>query len=180
MIKNPKRTSLIIVALMIIFILATYNSHIRPRFSFGLTYAQIEEEILTPDFKLYSVTDTLIDITDYRGETLFLTFWHTDDPNSKDHLIELSKANKVLADENLGNIVAINMMEDSDTVFDYAWQNEILLPMLLDSDGSVTDAFGIKSIPVTVILNPDGTVYDGIKGQTNESTIVAIAKRMQP
>ena len=66
------------------------------------------------------------------------------------------------------------------------WDNVVLsgragsdhFPILLDKDGKVARAFGIKAIPQTIVLDPQSRIILRIEGPVNSAAKVADLERM--
>lgn len=173
------KQKILFISLFILMVLGvSYFGYIRPMFSFGMTYGQVLPIQETPDFLLHTLSGDTIKLSDYYGQTVFLSFWNTQSPYACGHLKRLTKAQEKLSKEKLGTILTVNVEEQDAQVIEYLIENKIILPVLMDKDGQVTRTYGLEQVPVTFIINPDGTIYNGIQGPTNSTTILSIARRM--
>jgi len=59
-------------------------------------------------------------------------------------------------------IIAIAYNGSKENVETILSENEIFLPVLMDSDGRITELYGVESVPVTFIINGDGTLHNAI------------------
>ena len=72
------------------------------------------------------------------------------------------------------------MQESLKTVKEYLENNKISLPVLLDSDGSVTQKlYGVTGYPTTFVINRDGSLFTYIEGATNKETLQDILDKMK-
>jgi len=65
-------------------------------------------------------------------------------------------------------ILAINQWESPDHVFAFMGQLEVYpnFPILFDRDSSVSQAFGVKGLPTTVLIDKQGRiVYQAVGGR---------------
>ena len=56
----------------------------------------------------------------------------------------------------------------------YLSGNNIDLNVLLDEDGTVSQAYGVSGFPTTFIINRDGTVFTYIPNMTDKETVLDI------
>jgi peroxiredoxin len=139
---------------------------------------QIDRKIVAPDFELKDLEGKQVKLSDYRGKLVFLNFWATWCPYCVEEMPDLDRANKKLAKEGKAVILAVDSKESYQTVKDYVDKNNLSLPVLLDETGQVSAQYGVQGIPITFIINPDGTFYNAISGATSEKTILNLAKKI--
>jgi len=60
-------------------------------------------------------------------------------------------------------IIAIAYNGSKENVETILSENEIFLPVLMDSDGRITELYGVESVPVTFIINGDGIMVSLLK-----------------
>ncbi len=128
--------------------------------SIGMTV--FEEEVEAPDFSLPLMSGEQASLADYRGKVVFLNFWATwcgpcrvEMPSMQDLYADLRSEDFV--------ILAINQLEDPDIVDDFLQEEGYTFPVLLD-DGQVSFQYGVRGIPTTYIIGPDGLVIAGKVG----------------
>lgn len=63
-------------------------------------------------------------------------------------------------------MLAINVGEDEDAVFQFTANYPVEFPLLLDQDSSVTGAWPVRGLPTTFVVDPGGRlVYRAIGGR---------------
>lgn len=63
-------------------------------------------------------------------------------------------------------LLAVNVGEDSDTVFQFTANYPVEFPILFDRDGTVSDAWPIRGLPTTFVIDPQGHIaYRAIGGR---------------
>ncbi|HEX2623170.1 MAG TPA: TlpA disulfide reductase family protein [Phototrophicaceae bacterium] len=126
-----------------------------------------------PDFTLTTLDGSkTVTLKDYLGRVVFINFWGTWCPPCVEELPTLQK----FASEqgNTGAVVlAINSSETPDVITPFLTDNKIILssiPVLMDSDYSVFQQYGVYNMPTTYVITPDGIVknvkYGGITPET--------------
>lgn len=96
---------------------------------------------------------------------------------------DLNELNKELEKENEAVILAVDVKESRETATEYLTSNNINLKVLLDSEGTIAEAYGITGYPTTFIINKDGSLYKSISGQTDKETLLKFidkAKKGEP
>lgn len=134
---------------------------------------------IAPDFTLKDLNGKDVKLSDYRGKVVILNFWAVWCKYCKQEMPDLNELNKELEKNNDAVIIAVDSQESPETVKDYITSNNINLKILLDSDGSVTQTYGISGFPTTFILNKDGSLYTYIPGATNKKTLENILDKIK-
>ena len=134
-------------------------------------------------FELENMDGDIISLEKYEGTLLFVNFWATWCPYCVKEMPELDAANEYFEENGINALViAINIREDAQMVRDYVKDKAYKMEILLDEDGNVSyeylTKFGITGIPTTAIINPDGTIYNFIVGQTSAKNIQSLAEKI--
>lgn len=167
----------IVVLSLALLIRSIYFNHIKPKYSLGLFYRQIEETIHIEDFELELTSGVNVKLSDLEGQVVILSFWQLGE--SQDMLYELDQVDIAFAEQDRNFVLALNYKDDPAKVNDFLMDNWLYLPVPLDTIGEITDGYNIENVPTTFIINPDGTLYDIILGHTNKGTILSIVDRLE-
>lgn len=63
-------------------------------------------------------------------------------------------------------MLAINVGEDEDTIFQFTASYPVTFPLLLDQDSEVVGPWGVRGLPTTYVVDPKGrVVYRAIGGR---------------
>lgn len=137
------------------------------------------KKIMAPDFTLKDLDGNSVKLSDFRGKIVILNFWAVWCKYCKLEMPDLNELNSELEKDGKAVIVAVDSQESNSTVKDYLDKNNIKLKVLLDSNGAITQTYGISGFPTTFILNTDGSVYTYIPGATDKATLLQILDKIE-
>ncbi|MFZ4815887.1 MAG: TlpA family protein disulfide reductase [Phototrophicaceae bacterium] len=110
-----------------------------------------------PDFTLNTLAGDAVSLSDYRGKVVFINFWATwcvpcqREMPAFDAFMAQDPQNAV--------ILAINNGEATNLIQDYVRLFRLEhVPILLDTDFTVSDGFGVLQLPITYVLDGEGVV----------------------
>src|SRR5919198_5232881 len=96
-------------------------------------------------------------LSDERGKIVVLNFWATWCVPCRAEMPELQR----LADDLDGKpfvLWAIDLQEDQTTIDQFRRELGLRLPVLLDEDGIVTRAYGVRALPATFLVDQQGVL----------------------
>ena len=129
----------------------------------GLT--RLPEGITAPDFSLPDMDGKNVRLSDYRGSPLIINFWATWCPPCREEMPSMQRAWEKLQQEGI-LMLAINVGEDEDTIFQFTANYPVDFPLLLDVDSSVTGEWPVRGLPTTYVVGPGGDlIYRAIGGR---------------
>jgi len=112
---------------------------------------------------------------DLHGKPVVLTFWATWCPSCREELPTLDALYRRFGDR----VVFVPVSKESaEAVLRYTTRQNIGVPMYLGA--SPFKAYGIESIPTTIIIGPDGTVVDEMTGGIDADKIEELANQASP
>lgn len=115
-----------------------------------------------PDFVLSTLDGQTVRLSDYKGRPVFINFWATWCVPCIEELpaLQAFAAEQVTQGDQGAVVLAINT-ETARDVQDFIEVNTLDLPdvpLLLDLDASVKEAYGVYMLPTTYIVAPDGVI----------------------
>lgn len=122
------------------------------------TEKDLNKEQPVPDFFIKRGEDILT-LGDLRGRYIFINFWNTWCPPCKEEMPDLNRL--YLENNKRVEFLFINITAQEKSVqavADFLKENKLELPVYLDKDAGVAYAYGIRSIPTTIVVNPGGEV----------------------
>jgi thiol-disulfide isomerase/thioredoxin len=136
-----------------------------PALSYELT--RLDAPLPAPDFTLEDMDGEQHTLSDYRGKVIMLNFWATWCPPCRR---EIPSMESIYRDLNKSGflVLAVNEFEEPDHVFAYTGQLSVFptFPILFDRDSTVSQAYKVKGLPTTVLIDTHGRiVYRAVGGR---------------
>lgn len=109
-----------------------------------------------PPFTLEDLDGREVSLVSFRGRPVILHFWATWCPVCREEMPLLDQA----ARDRPGGltVLAINLGERRAKVAEYARASGLSFPLLLDGRGKVAARYGVLSLPITILVGPDGRI----------------------
>ena len=118
-----------------------------------------------PDFNLVDMDAVVHTLSDYRGRVVVVNFWATWCPPCREEMPAMERAWQQLRKQDV-MMLAINVGEDEDTVFEFTANYPVEFPLLLDTTSAVISAWPVRGLPTTFVIDPEGRlVYRAIGGR---------------
>lgn len=108
-----------------------------------------------PDFALKSTAGENVRLSESRGDVVLLSFWAGWCSRCSDQLKVLDQLQKAYAPRNV-RVIAVNIDSATQPARDAATRLDLL--MLHDGDQSVARQYDLTDMPMTVLVDPHGTV----------------------
>ena len=158
--ERMKKNALIIV----IAVLAVVGA----LFLFGQNGGQrvriVQEGDRAPEFQLPSLDGRTVNLSSYRGKVVMVHFWATWCPPCVEEIPTLERLHRAYFGRDL-EILAVSVDEGgAGAVGQFMQKNRFALPVLLNSDQSVSRAYGTFKFPETYLVDREGVVRRKIIG----------------
>ncbi|MEX0964124.1 MAG: TlpA disulfide reductase family protein [Pseudohongiellaceae bacterium] len=98
-----------------------------------------------------------VKLSDYRGKVVFLDFWASWCPPCLVSLPAYDKMYRELDSEEF-EIIAINVDENTEDGLEFLEDHPVSYLMLADPDGKVGIPYGIRSLPVSYLIDREGRI----------------------
>lgn len=125
-----------------------------------------------PDFELPTLDGGCVRLASYRGRPVVVNFWASwCNPCRR----EFPLFRDALARHGDDRLEVLGVVHDDITsdARRFARQRRTTWPLLLDENDDVADAFGVKAIPQTFFVRPDGTLASHLYGLTSDRELEA-------
>ena len=92
----------------------------------------------------------------------------------------MQRAWEQLSQEGIG-LIAINVGEDADTIFQFTANYPVQFPLPMDLDSQVVQAWPVKGLPTTFVVDPQGRLaYRAIGGREwDDQELLALVRELQ-
>lgn len=119
-----------------------------------------------PDFTVYDSDGNEFSLSSLAGSPVIVNFWATWCGPCQKEMPHFEEAYKEYGDR--VKFVMVNLTDGiRDTkkgVINYIEKNSFTFPYYLDTGYSAADAYAITSIPMTVLVGNDGSIFTSVKG----------------
>ncbi|SDI97432.1 thiol-disulfide oxidoreductase ResA [Salimicrobium halophilum] len=117
-----------------------------------------------PNFSLKKFgSDETVELKDLRGKGVMINFWATYCEPCKEEMPYMEDLYPEYKEKGV-EILAVNLDTTDIVVRQFMEEYQLTFPILQDKDGQVMNLYGIKPIPTTFFINPDGTVEEKVIG----------------
>jgi len=136
------------------------------------------------DFELETIDGRTVKLSDYRGKVVLLNFWRTDCIPCQDETPALQAAYEQLRDEGV-EIIGVNLFHDEqslgglDGVRQFATLYGVSYPIVLDDQGEVTQDYLVGPIPVSYVIDENGTARFVHLGEVTTADVVALVQELK-
>ena len=126
---------------------------------------------VAPKLKLLNMDGKQVDLEKLKGQVVLVNFWATWCPPCRREMPSLQRLWQKLGKSKL-QIVAVNVGEDADTVLGFMGMLDTspTFPIVFDKDSAVLNAWPVKGLPTTFLIDRNGHVaYRAIGGRDFDS-----------
>lgn len=109
------------------------------------------------DFELAAIDGTPRTLDDYAGSYVLLNFWATWCAPCRIEMPALERLHQHLADRGL-RVVGVDLGEAPADVERFVAETGITFEIVIDDDLSTSRVYAARSLPMTYILDPEGTI----------------------
>lgn len=128
--------------------------------------------VLASDFTVTDRNGGAVKLSDFFGKPVIVNFWATWCDPCRMELPAFQSAFETYGEEIEFVMVNVGGPRDTaDTVWAFADENGYTFPAYFDTDNEAAIAYGVRSIPMTVLIAADGTVADSFVGMLDEETL---------
>ena len=116
-------------------------------------------------FSATTIQGEKLSLDDLKGKTVILNFWATWCPPCRAELPTLVAFNEELkGTETVLISVASGPTQTQSRVTPFLVKEGIHYPIILDTSREITSRYGVRSLPTSVVISPEGTITDRLTG----------------
>ena len=132
-----------------------------------------------PDFTLAGLDSGTQALTDFRGKWVLVNFWASWCPPCRDETPDLQSFFEHNANRDFV-ILGVNQQEREGAVRSFVENYGVSYPVLLDSSGEVSEAYGVgRGMPITFLVSPDGVITEVVFSRFTEDQFTDLEARLQ-
>ncbi|CRI67207.1 Thioredoxin family protein [Thiocapsa sp. KS1] len=140
----------------------------------------IEEPAPAPPLRLEDIDGVEHDLADLKGRLVLVNFWATWCPPCRREMPSMERLYRQFKERGL-TVLAVDVGEDMDTVFAFTGQLDPAptFPLLLDTNSQAAQDWGVKGLPTSFVVDPEGRVIIRAVGGT-ELDDAAVVEQVVP
>lgn len=129
-----------------------------------------------PDFTLKNLNGEEVSLSDYRGKIVLINFWATWCMYCDKEMPDLQK----IHEENDDLVVlAVDSMEDKETVKKYIEKGGYDFEVVLDQDGKVSQTYLVSGLPTSLFVDEEGILLLGVPGMLTYEQMNSVLEKIR-
>lgn len=124
-----------------------------------------EERVV--DFTLRDLAGGQVSLSDYEGQIIYLNFWATWCKWCKKEMPDMESIHRVYKDRGVA-VLAVSVGEELGKVDEFIEEHGYSFKVLLDPDKTVSQAYRVRPIPVSLFLDRNGEIAYRKLGYMND------------
>ncbi len=125
----------------------------------------------SPDFTLTNLDGEEVSLSDYRGKIVIVNFWAT---WCKWCDLEMPDLNKIYTENEDIVVLAVNVMEDEQTVKKYIEEGGYEFEVVLDTEGKIASDYLVNGLPNSYFVDKDGILQFIEMGMISNEKLVNV------
>lgn len=144
------------------------------------TLTPLAKPYAAPAFALRAEDGTTHRLADYRGKVVVVNFWATWCPPCRYEMPSMERAYQKIKRDDIV-LLAINVGESEDEIFEFTGRYPVTFPLLLDRDGAVISRYRVIGLPTTFVIDPRGRVTHRAVGgrEWDDPALLAELRRLR-
>ena len=132
-----------------------------------------------PDFTLQDMDGTSHKLSDYEGEGVFLNFWGTWCAPCVKEMPAMDRQYQEFEEQGV-QVLAVNIAQSDFEVQSFVDRFGLSFPVVIDKSRSVMNAYNIRPLPTTILVNPEGEIERIVTGEMTEEDIQGFMEDIRP
>lgn len=118
-----------------------------------------------------------VDLSSYKGKVVLLNFWATWCAPCQIEMPRFAAWQKTYDAQGL-QVLAVSMDDDQDLVLDFLKKHPLPFPVLMGDEDLGSQYGEVLGLPVTFLIDRDGTIAAIFKGETNLALLQAEIRKL--
>ena len=132
-----------------------------------------------PNFRLAQVGAEAASLSDYHGSWVLLNFWASWCPPCRDETPDLQSFYEHNANNGLV-VLGVNQQEKADAAQSFLQEFGVTYPVVLDSSGEVSEAYGVgRGMPISFLITPSGVIDKVVFGRLSDAQFAEIEAKLK-
>ena len=124
-----------------------------------------------PDFALHAVAGDNVRLSEHRGEVVVLSFWSSRCTSCRTQLAALNRSLATYASAGL-SVYGVGVDDDPVQAQEFARSAGVAFALLLDPAKTVSRSYQVDNLPMTVLIDRNGTVRYVVRDYSAASSTV--------
>lgn len=112
-----------------------------------------------PDFSLETLDGETVTLSDLRGQVVLVNFWATWCPPCRKEMPAIQQLYEQYQGQGF-TVLAVDLQESKAEVATFTAQMGLTFPILIDSGGQVFSQYGVRALPSTFFVDPNGIIQE--------------------
>ncbi len=125
---------------------------------------QVQPGIMALDFSQKTLDGNREMLSLHRGKIVFLNFWASWCPACRSELPSIQRLNQKMVGKSFVLLTVAVDQGGELALRPFMKQNNLLFPVIIDSDGYLSNQYGVVNIPTTFIIDKNGRIIDKVIG----------------
>jgi peroxiredoxin len=156
-------------AMLVLNVLGTPTTAAQPTVS----VRYLRENAPAPQFTLPTFGGNTVKLSDYKGKPLLINFWASwCAPCMAETPDLVDTYNTLRATGSDVEFIGIGLNDELDNLRMFAENNKVPYILAFDKSSQVGDAYGVFAMPITVIVDRNGTVVKTFRGAVTKNQVL--------
>ncbi len=124
---------------------------------------------MAPEFAYTTIDGVEHKLSELRGRIVVLNFWATWCEPCKQEMPALDRINDKYGDQII--VLGVNKLESTDKIAEFAASVNTKFPLIANSKGDISELYGVRNLPTTYFILPDGTIGQWQPGGMQEDEL---------
>jgi len=121
------------------------------------------DNVQSASFNLEDPMGNQVSLSDFSGQVVMINFWATWCGPCRTEMPSMQRMYDSFRDRNFV-LLAVNSRENRTVVNQFIQEFGYTFPVVLDTNGRVSFQYGVRSIPLTYVVDPNGRIIAGKPG----------------
>jgi len=117
----------------------------------------MEGQPVAPDFALKNLDGEIQRLSDFKGKVVIVNFWATWCPPCRAEMPSMQRAWNEIQDKGVV-MLAVHVGGNEDKIWSFVGDYDLDFPVLIDPKSKVADAWPMKGLPSTFVIDPEGRI----------------------